>query len=79
MADTLEEVKAGQLRERRAEYQLDDRIRPARPGIAELLRRDWHHLGVIGRHLSTIAAHIMGELLKFMGEDRIVFGTDSVW
>ena len=27
----------------------------------------------------TIAAHIMGQLLKFMGEDRIVFGSDSVW
>ena len=27
----------------------------------------------------TIAAHIMGQLMKFLGEDRIVFGTDSVW
>ena len=27
----------------------------------------------------TIAAHILGQLLKFMGEDRIVFGSDSVW
>ncbi len=27
----------------------------------------------------TIAAHIMGQLLKFVGEDRIVFGSDSVW
>jgi len=27
----------------------------------------------------TVAAHIMGQLLKFMGEDRIVFGSDSVW
>ena len=27
----------------------------------------------------TLAAHIMGQLLKFMGPDRIVFGSDSVW
>jgi hypothetical protein len=27
----------------------------------------------------TIAAHIMGQLMKFVGEDRIVFGSDSVW
>ena len=27
----------------------------------------------------TIAAHMLGQLLKFMGEDRIVFGSDSVW
>jgi len=27
----------------------------------------------------TVAAHIMGQLMKFMGEDRILFGSDSVW
>ena len=27
----------------------------------------------------TVAAHIMGQLMKFMGADRIVFGSDSVW
>jgi len=27
----------------------------------------------------TVAAHILGQLMKFLGEDRIVFGSDSVW
>ncbi len=27
----------------------------------------------------TVAAHIMGQLMKFMGPERIVFGSDSVW
>jgi hypothetical protein len=27
----------------------------------------------------TVAAHIMGQLLKYLGPDRIVFGSDSVW
>jgi predicted TIM-barrel fold metal-dependent hydrolase len=27
----------------------------------------------------TVCAHIIGQLLKFMGEDRIIFGSDSVW
>jgi predicted TIM-barrel fold metal-dependent hydrolase len=27
----------------------------------------------------TVAAHILGQLLKFMGPDRILFGSDSVW
>jgi predicted TIM-barrel fold metal-dependent hydrolase len=27
----------------------------------------------------TVWAHIIGQLLKFMGPDRIVFGTDSLW
>lgn len=27
----------------------------------------------------TVAAHLMGQLMMFMGPDRIVFGSDSVW
>jgi predicted TIM-barrel fold metal-dependent hydrolase len=26
-----------------------------------------------------VCAHILGQLLKFMGEDHVVFGSDSVW
>jgi hypothetical protein len=27
----------------------------------------------------TVCAHILGQVLKFMGEDRVVFGSDAVW
>jgi len=27
----------------------------------------------------TVCAHILGQLLKFMGPDRVVFGSDAVW
>lgn len=27
----------------------------------------------------TLAAHLMGQLLKFFGPDRVVFGSDAVW
>ena len=27
----------------------------------------------------TVAAHLLGQLLKFMGPDRVLFGSDSVW
>ena len=27
----------------------------------------------------TVCAHILGQLMKFMGEERILFGSDSVW
>jgi predicted TIM-barrel fold metal-dependent hydrolase len=27
----------------------------------------------------TVCAHIMGQLLKYVGPDRIVFGSDSIW
>jgi hypothetical protein len=27
----------------------------------------------------TVTAHILGQLLKFKGQDQIVFGSDSIW
>ena len=27
----------------------------------------------------TVCAHILGQLLKYCGPDRIVFGSDSIW
>lgn len=27
----------------------------------------------------TIAAHVLGKLLKYVGDDRVVWGTDSIW
>jgi hypothetical protein len=79
LADTLEEVKAGKLR-------------GGVPNIswtteyAQLVQDLPNCYGEIGTTWAssvvtfpTIAAHIMGQLMKFLGEDRIVFGSDSVW
>jgi uncharacterized protein len=79
MADTLEEVKAGQLREGvpniswTTEYA---QLVQGLPNCYAEIGTTWASSVVT---FPTIAAHIMGQLLKFMGEDRIVFGTDSVW
>jgi len=27
----------------------------------------------------TAAAHVLGKLLKYVGEDRVLWGTDSIW
>jgi predicted TIM-barrel fold metal-dependent hydrolase len=79
MADTLEEVKAGKLRGSvpniswTTEYaQLVQDL----PNCYAEIGTTWASSVVT---FPTIAAHIMGQLLKFMGEDRIVFGSDSVW
>lgn len=79
MADTLDEVKA-------------DKLREGVPNIswtteyAQLVRDLPNCYAEIGTTWAssvitfpTIAAHILGQLMKFMGEDRIVFGSDSVW
>ena len=79
LAETLDEVKAGKLR-------------GGVPNInwtteyAQLVQNLPNCYGEIGTTWAssvvtfpTVAAHIMGQLMKFMGEDRIVFGSDSVW
>ena len=79
LADALEEVKA-------------ENLRGGVPNIswtteyAELVQDLKNCYAEIGTTWAssivtfpTIAAHILGQLLKYVGEDRIVFGSDSVW
>src|SRR6185436_9863667 len=79
LADTLEEVKAGKLLggvpniSWTTEYaQLVREL----PNCHAEIGTTWASSVVT---FPTIAAHILGQLLKFVGEDRILFGTDSVW
>jgi hypothetical protein len=79
MADTLENVKAGKLRggvpdiQWTTEYaQLVEHL----PNCYAEIGTTWASSVVT---FPTVAAHLMGQLMKFMGEDRIVFGSDSVW
>jgi uncharacterized protein len=42
----------------------------------------WAELGGVWREVMkkpTEAAHVMGKLLKHLGEDRILWGTDGIW
>ena len=79
MYDALQEVKAGKLREGvpdiswTTEYAM--LVAPFRNCYAEI-GTTWASSVVT---FPTVAAHIMGQLMKFMGPDRIVFGSDSVW
>ena len=79
MADALEEVKAEKLRggvpniSWTTEY---DQLVQDLPNCYAEIGTTWASSVV---SFPTIAAHILGQLLKFMGEDRIVFGSDSVW
>ncbi len=77
--DSLEEVKRGNMREGvpdiswTTEYAVLCRDLPNT--YAEI-GTTWASAIVT---FPTLAAHLMGQLLKFMGPDRIVFGSDSVW
>ena len=79
MADTLEDVKAGKPRggvpniSWTTEYA---QLVQGLPNCYAEIGTTWASSVVT---FPTIAAHILGQLMKFMGEDRIVFGSDSVW
>ncbi len=79
MFDALEEVRSGNLRggvpdiSWTTEYaQL---VAPF-PNVYAEIGTTWASTIVT---FPTVAAHIMGQLMKFMGPDRILFGSDSVW
>src|SRR4030095_7000449 len=79
MADTLEEVKAGKLRRGMPNISWkteDAQLVQGLPNCYAEIGTTWASSVVT---FPTIAAHIMGQLLKFIGEDRIVFGAASVW
>lgn len=77
--DSLQEVKSGKLRQGvpdiswTTEYAI--LVAPFKNTYAEI-GTTWASSVVT---FPTVAAHIMGQLMKFMGPDRIVFGSDSVW
>jgi hypothetical protein len=77
--DSLQEVKGGKLREGvpdiswTTEYAV--LVAPFKNVYAEI-GTTWASSVVT---FPTVAAHILGQLMKFMGPDRIVFGSDSVW
>jgi len=79
MYDAYAEIQAGKLREGvpdiswTTEYAL----------LCRDLKNTYAELGTTWASsivtFPTVAAHIIGQLLRFMGPDRIVFGSDSVW
>ncbi len=79
LGDTLAEVKGGKLREGvpdiswTTEYAVLCRDLPNT--YAEI-GSTWASAIVT---FPTVAAHLLGQLLKFMGPDRVLFGSDSVW
>jgi uncharacterized protein len=79
MYDALAEIQRGKLREGvpdiswTTEYAL--LVRDLKNTYAEL-GTTWASSIIT---FPTVAAHIMGQLLKFLGPDRIVFGSDAVW
>ena len=79
MHDALQEIQSGQLREGvpdiRWTTEYATLVAPFSNVYAEI-GTTWASTIVT---FPTVAAHLMGQLMMFMGPDRIVFGSDSVW
>lgn len=79
MRDSFEEVQSGKLREGvpdiRWTTEFAQLCAPYSNCYAEL-GTTWASTIV---SFPTVAAHILGQLLKYFGPDRILFGSDSVW
>jgi hypothetical protein len=79
LGDSLEQVRSGRVREGvpdiswTTEYAVLCRDLP---NVYAEIGTTWASAIVT---FPTVAAHLLGQLLKFMGPDRVVFGSDSVW
>ena len=58
---------------------LAHRVRPDLGAAQERVRRDRHHFASCVITFPSVCAHMLGQLLKYMGPERIVFGSDSLW
>jgi predicted TIM-barrel fold metal-dependent hydrolase len=79
-ADSLEMIKAGQkMRDGVPDImwttEYAQLVAPFKNAYAEI-GTTWGSSVVT---FPTVAAHIMGQLMKYLGPDRIVFGSDCVW
>jgi hypothetical protein len=79
MYEALQDVLSGQTREGVPDIEWTTEFAqlaaPFKNVYAEI-GTTWASMAVT---FPTVAAHVMGQLLKFMGPDNIVFGSDSPW
>ena len=79
MYDALEEIRSGRLRDGVPDIswttEYAQLVAPYPNCYAEI-GTTWASSIVT---FPTVAAHIMGQLMKYLGPDRIVFGSDAVW
>ena len=79
LGDTLEDIRAGKMRDGVPDIpwttEYAQLVAPF-PNVYAEIGTTWASSVVT---FPTVAAHLMGQLMKYMGEDRIAFGSDAVW
>ncbi len=66
----------------RAEFGIDSLVKSLRDNAIAPNRNVYAEVGSTWRIVmrnANVAAHSLGKLLKYVGEDRVLWGTDSIW
>lgn len=76
---SLEAIKGNRLREGVPDIAWTTRMAQLCQHLPNVYTELGSTFGAVVTTFPTVCAHILGQLLKYWGSDRIVFGTDSLW
>ena len=78
-APTLADIRAGRTRNGVPDIQWTTRMAQDCAHLPNVYTEMGTTFGAVVTTFPTVAAHLVGQLLKYWGPERIVFGTDSLW
>jgi predicted TIM-barrel fold metal-dependent hydrolase len=76
---TLQDIKAGRMRNGVPDIQWTTRMAQDCAHLPNVYTEMGTTFGAVVTTFPTVAAHLVGQLLKYWGSKRVVFGTDSLW
>jgi uncharacterized protein len=76
---TLQDIKAGKLRNGVPDIKWATQMAQDNAHLPNVYCEMGSTFGALVTTFPTVCAHLIGQLMKYWGSSRIVFGTDSLW
>jgi predicted TIM-barrel fold metal-dependent hydrolase len=76
---TLQDIKANKLREGVPDVKWTTAMAQQNAHLPNVYCEMGSTFGALVTTFPTVCAHLIGQLMKYWGSNRIVFGTDSLW
>ncbi len=76
---SLDAIKAGRTRNGVPDLQWTTQMAQDCANLPNVYTELGSTFGATATAWPTVCAHLIGQILKYWGQDRLVFGTDSVW
>ena len=76
---SLDAIKAGRMRNGVPDLQWTTQMAQDCANLPNVYTELGSTFGATATAWPTVCAHLIGQILKYWGQDRLVFGTDSVW